>query len=157
MNYILDGYNILFQLIESPKTFSNQREDLIQYLQLRFAALKLQGLLIFDGSHRRDEISGRTYRSPLEIVYTPKGQNADSYILELIELAKNPKDITLVTNDSGLKRAARSLRAHVQSNENFIVFLSKSSPKKEKCSQESPKNIERLLKIFESRFHREEE
>lgn len=156
MNYILDGYNILFHLVDSPKTFADQREDLIHYLQMRFSLLGLNGLLIFDGSHRREEISGRAYRSPLEIVYTPKGQNADSYILEQIELAKNPKDITLVTNDAGLKRQARSLGSRVKSNEDFIIFLNKSRLKKEKQIQETPKNIERLLKIFEERFRQDE-
>jgi predicted RNA-binding protein with PIN domain len=157
LDYILDGYNILFHHIDSPKAFADQREDLIHYLQMRFALLGLKGLLIFDGSHRREEISGRAYRSPLEIVYTPKGQNADSYILEQIELAKNPKDITLVTNDAGLKRQARALRAHVQSNKDFIIFLKQTHPKKEKHIQETPKNMERLLKIFEDRFRQKEE
>ena len=151
MKYLIDGYNLLFTSMGSSKEFATQRQDLIHYLQMRFAALGLNGMLIFDGSHRREEESGRSYQSPLEIIYTPKGQNADSFMIEHIECAKNPKDMTLVSNDAGLRRQARSLGAHVQTNQDFVTFLHKPSHtvKGEKPQMETPKNIERLLKLFE--------
>jgi uncharacterized protein len=155
--YLIDGYNLLFSSIQSSKDFRSQREELILYLQNKFASKGLSGLLIFDGSHRREEESGRNYTSPLEIIYSPKGQTADSFILEKIELTKNRKAITVITNDAGLIRQARGFGANVQGSDTFIKSLHKNAPKKEKEFRESPKNIEKLLKIFEERFREDKE
>ncbi len=153
MEYLLDGYNILFSLDNSSQGFKVQREKLIEYLQERFTALKLKGLLIFDGFHRKEEESGRSYKSPLEIIYTPKDQNADSFIVEKIQLSKNPKEFVLVTNDAGLKRHARALGSRVQPAQEFLLSLEKTAPgtNQEKPRKETTKNIERLLKIFEEK------
>ncbi len=153
MLYLIDGYNVLFSYLDSKKKFANQRALLIQYFQEKFALLHLSGLLVFDGSHKRDEESGLGYKSPLEIAYTPKGQNADSYIVEKLTLSKNPKEITVVTNDKGLERHARAQKAHVQTSQSFIQFLEKKSQKKtkEKNFKETPFHLNRLLKIFESK------
>jgi predicted RNA-binding protein with PIN domain len=153
VKYLIDGYNLLFSFLDTSKELKNKRDELIHSLQKSFSHLQLSGMLIFDGAHRREEESGRIYVKNLEIIYTPKGQNADSYILEKIECATNPKEITVVTNDTGLSRQARSLRAHVQNNQSFLkkiqqAFLSTSN---DKMTQENPKNKERLLKIFENR------
>ncbi len=157
MIYLIDGYNLLFSSIQTSNDFRSQREDLIFYLQKNFASKALSGLLIFDGSHKRDEESGRNYQSPLEIIYTPKGQTADCFILEKIELTKNRKAITVITNDAGLKRQARAFGAHVQGSDAFIEWIQKKTPTKEKEFKESPKNIEKLLKIFEDRFREDKE
>lgn len=124
---------------------------MIQYLKDLFEKLDLGGLLIFDGSHKRDEESGRGYQSPLEIIYTPKGLSADLYILEILECQNNKRAVTLVTNDEGLKRQARALGVNVKSCEDFIHFLERKKPKQKSFEviKESKHNFERLLKIFE--------
>lgn len=127
---------------------------MIQYFQNLFSILELDGFLIFDGSHKTDEQSGKVYKSPLEITYTPKGQTADCYILEMISHQKNKKSITLITNDSGLKRQARSYGVKVISCEDFIVFLEKKKKPTNsvKEAKDSPHQIQRLLQIFEKKF-----
>jgi predicted RNA-binding protein with PIN domain len=159
MFYLIDGYNVLFYYLDSKRKFANQRSLLIQYFQEKFAQIHLSGILVFDGSHKRDEESGLSYKSPLEIVYTPKGQNADSYIVEKLTLSKNPKQITVVTNDKGLERHALAQRAHVQTSQDFIRFLEKKSqkPLKEKTFKETPHHFDRLLKIFESKREDDQE
>jgi hypothetical protein len=158
MIYFLDGYNLLFSLTDSKQSLAVQRGNLILYLQKRFASLKLKGMIVFDGAHRRNEESGLSYRSPLEIAYAPKGQSADAYIVERIESSKNPKLIAVVTNDRGLGMHARSHGAKVLSNESFIRYLHKIKRKQKKADvKESPKNIERLSKIFEERLEKGEE
>lgn len=154
MHYLLDGYNILFTCLDDSKDFSKTRASLISYLQKSFKSLKLSGLLVFDGFHRQDEESGRGYESPLEIMYSPKGQTADSFIVEQISLSKNPKDVKVVTNDAGLTRRARSLGAHVQKNHEFLKVLEKGKKKgnNEKDVAESPRAKDRLQKIFEDRY-----
>lgn len=156
MIYLLDGYNLLFSLIESKKSLSDQRNHLISFLQKQFSYFNLSGTLVFDGSHRREEESGISYKSPLEIAYAPKGQSADMYIVEKIEITQNPRLIVVVTDDRGLASHARSHGAKVQTNRAFLDWLSKKAKKRKKEKKlsvsETPKNMERLLKAFEERL-----
>jgi predicted RNA-binding protein with PIN domain len=151
--YLIDGYNLIFSLIESKESLQTLRYKVIRSLQKHFTSRKISGTLVFDGAHRRDEESGLSYSSPLIIAYAPKGQTADSYIVEQIEAASNPKEITVVTNDKGLSLHAKSAGAKVQPNDLFIAWLHK---KKKKTKNIEPKdtdqNINRLLKIFEERL-----
>jgi len=120
-----------------------------------FKKANQKGTIVFDGAHRRDEEYGLSYASPMEIAYTPKGQSADQYILELIELTKNKRDIVLVTNDQMLKRNAKAFGVKNLSVQAFLHWIEtrKRKKKSQKPSmQESNLEMKRLLKIFEERF-----
>jgi predicted RNA-binding protein with PIN domain len=158
MYYLIDGYNLIFSLIETKENLRNLRQEVIQALQKRFAVKKISGMLVFDGAHRREEESGLIYSSPLIIAYAPKGQTADEYIVHQIELAKNPKLITVITNDKGLARHAKSAGANVQGNDPFIEWLHKKKKKSSKTEpKETQQNIDRLLKIFEEKLKNPED
>lgn len=152
--YILDGYNLLFSASELKGPFENKREDLVSYFQRKFKELKWRGHLVFDGDHIPYEESGRGYESPLEIIYSPRGQSADSYILEKIEFSKRPQNYTLISNDRHLSKEAKALGAYTIENQAFIKLIEKKTKKqpKEKDYHESPKNFERLLREFEKRL-----
>ena len=158
MYYLIDGYNLIFSLIESKNNFQTLRQQVISALQKQFARRKISGMIVFDGAHRRDEESGLSYPSPLIAAYAPKGQSADEYIVEWIEKSKHPKQITVITNDRGLERHVKSAGAKVQPNDEFIQWLHK---RKKRTSTIEPKetqqNIDRLLKIFEERLNNEED
>lgn len=157
MYYLIDGYNLIFSLVHSKESLQILRQKIICTLQKRFAKKQVSGTLVFDGAHRRDEESGLSYSSPLTIAYAPKGQSADEYIVEIIETSKTPKQISVVTNDQGLSRHAKSNGSKVMSNEDFIYWLEK---KKKKSKDIEPKdtqqNMDRLLKIFEERLKEED-
>ncbi len=153
MIYLIDGYNLIFSLVESKGSLQALREKVIRYLQKKFATRKLQGVLVFDGAHQRGEESGLSYPSPLVVAYTPKGQSADEYIVEEIQLGKGKKQITVVTNDRGLKMHAKTAGANVLENGPFIAWLKKKKGKSEpKMIKESPRNVDQLEKIFEERL-----
>jgi predicted RNA-binding protein with PIN domain len=158
MFYYIDGYNLIFTLVDSKHPLSHQRKKIIQILQTQFASLQLKGMIVFDGSHKRDEESGLSYANPLDIAYTPKGQTADEYIVEKLQWESKRHLITVVSNDRGLLRHAQELGGKTQSNESFINYLKKrkSKNKKQKFElKETQKNIDRLLKIFEERLNNE--
>lgn len=155
MYYYLDGYNLLFTLADSKHTLASQRQSMIRFLQKHFALHKMDGLLVFDGRVRRGEESGRSYPSPLEVVYTPKGQSADAYILEQIELSKHPRQTTVVTNDRGLGLHARALGAKTMDTAAFVQWLTKRKRKKTSLKPEiveTKQNLERLLRLFEEKL-----
>lgn len=155
MYYYIDGYNLIFSLTDSKESLQSLRQKTLHLLQKKFSQLHLQGTLVFDGAHRRDEESGLSYPSPLIVAYTPKDQNADSYIVEQIEKTKQRKLITVITNDRGLILQARALGAHTQTNQAFIHWLTKKEKKKRKAGKDpvdTQQNQDRLLKIFEERL-----
>ncbi len=158
--YILDGYNLLFTLTESDEPLVKQRQKIVVFLQKKFAKFKMDGILVFDGRVRNGEESGRSYSSPLEVIYTPKGQSADHFISERIESSQNPRQITVVTNDRGLIANVRSLGAKTIGNAPFIEWLihrKKGAPSREPEVADTKQNIERLLLIFEKRLEEEDQ
>lgn len=156
MHYYVDGYNLLFVAVEKKQSLKTARAQLVLYLQKRFAALHLQGTLVFDGAHRRDEESGLSYPSPLVVAYSPKGQTADEYILEHIEQSRRKSQVTVVTNDRNLKMHAQSLGAQALSNSAFIQRLKNRKKRGEmKEPRETEHQIERLNEIFEKRLKEE--
>lgn len=158
MYYLIDGYNLIFSLIESKDKLKVLRQKVIQALQKQFARRKISGTLVFDGAHRRDEESGLSYPSPLIVAYAPRGQSADEYIVEFLDIAKNPKQIVVVTNDKGLSRHAKSAGAKVQENGEFIEWLNQRKKRKTAIEiKETQQNIDRLLKIFEDRLKNNED
>lgn len=150
---MIDGYNLLFFAIDHLDRFKEQKEEMIDYLKRVFSKHRLSGFLVFDGKHRREEESGRSYDEPLEIVYAPKGQSADNYIVEKVAAFQNPKETTVVTNDKGLIAHAREAGALIINNGAFLAFLhQKMAPKTgEKMMKDTPRNIERLLRLFEQK------
>jgi len=158
--YLLDGYNLLFTLSSSDLPLIRQRQQVVRFLQKRFAAMNLDGILVFDGKVRRGEESGRSYPSPLEVVYTPKDQSADAFIIERIEAAQNPRQTTVVTNDKGLTANARSHGAKTIANAPFIEWLLSKKKKPGAAKPEiadTKEHIDRLLKIFEKKLKAEED
>lgn len=157
--YLLDGYNLLFTLTESDHPLAEQRDKVVLFLQKRFAELKMTGTVVFDGKLRHGEESGRSYPSPLEVVYTPKGQSADAYIIEKLEMSQSPRQITVVTNDRGLIANARSLGAKIVPNREFVERLlsrKKKGPPTKTEMADSKQNIERLRIIFEKKLSEED-
>ncbi len=158
MYYYIDGYNFLFSCTDIKGSLQLQREQFIQWVQATFARLNLQGTIVFDGSHRSDEHSGLSYPSPLEVAYSPRGCSADTYIIEKISNLTNSKLITVVTNDTGLRRHVHATGAYTESNDSFIRKLLKKKKRQqaEKQIRDSDAEIQRLLNIFEKRLEDKE-
>lgn len=161
MYYLIDGYNFLFSLFDSKRSLASQRQKTILFIKKQFSLLNLSGSLIFDGARRREEESGLSYPSPLEVVYTPKGQTADEYILEKIDTGKKKRQFTVVTNDRGLIGNCRPLGAKIISNMDFLKWLQEKAKKKKTVEKisivETKYNIDRLLKVFEEKLKNEED
>lgn len=151
--YLVDGYNLIFSLTDSKKKLQTLREEAILFLQKQFKLRKITGQLVFDGAKEKEF----SYPSPLIVVFAPKGQSADAYIVEQLEGAKHPKQMTVVTNDKGLARHAKSNGAKVLENEEFLHWLMKKRVKTTvREPVESKHQFDRLLQIFEERFRSDE-
>ena len=123
MRYYIDGYNLLFYLFHSSKDLRTKREMLIHLLQEKLATLALDLTIIFEGKHHLDELSGKEYLEGLQMIFTPKGQSADEYILQELSHTVHPSQYTIVTSDRALGSHCRSLGAYTMTIAEFLRWL----------------------------------
>jgi predicted RNA-binding protein with PIN domain len=75
-----------------------------------------RAVLVFDGKPLRDELPAQEL-GPVSLRVPPPGRDADSVIRALVDSARDPRDLVVVTSDKALysyarTRGARILRAH---------------------------------------------
>lgn len=160
MYFLIDGYNLLFSCSVDKRSLEIQRGGLLSWMQKQFSDHNLTGIIVFDGGSQIANECDVSYRSPLEIAYTPKGKSADAHIIDSLSYMKNPKIATIVTNDKGLLGQCREYSSNSMSSESFIQWLLKKSKSKKQRLKVTPKEtsfqIDRLTKIFEDRLKSED-
>ena len=126
------------------------REELIHWLHDQILAFSSQITIVFDGDYVYGEGSGFCYFPQLVVVYSPRGQSADDYILERISYQSPQTYYTVVSSDQPLNKAARRMGATTRSIVWFLNWLKKKKPPVvEKPIAESPSQLKRLRRIFE--------
>ena len=160
-HYFIDGYNLLFRVHGKPRSLQQKRNELIHLINQEATLFNLNITLVFDGAHMDATDLVRGHFNAIEIVYTRQKQTADEYILDELHHKTNPAIEVVITSDNQLASACKSMGAKTESIESFLSFLSnkhKKAQKKrieqslQKAFEDSKSNIERLLKIFESRM-----
>ena len=156
MSFLIDGYNFLFRIEGLKKgSLEKKREHFIDILDQELACFKSTVFIVFDSAQQMSHFAQCAHREHLDILYAPKGQSADEYILELVEISRSPKTLTVVTSDTGLARQCQHMGARTISIEDFIALIVKKVKKsicKPPCYRETPSEIERLLKAFERKL-----
>lgn len=156
MSFLIDGYNFLFRIEGLRKgSLEQQRRHFIEVLDRELACFRASVFVIFDSAQQSRPFAQCVHCSHLDVLYAPKGQSADHYILELIEISKSPKLLTVISSDSGLVRQCRALGANTLSVEDFLILIARKG-RKRVCRpmpiQDAPREIERLLREFERRL-----
>ncbi len=156
MRYWIDGYNLLFRLPLTKESLENKRKRVILDLNEQAELLGLEITVIFDAADQTRSLDRRSHYYALEIIYSTSKQTADESILDSVECSFHPEKICVVTSDKDLSRKAKALRANTLSLKEFFLFIAKKQKKKKAASHiecaDSPKEIERLLKIFEKKL-----
>jgi predicted RNA-binding protein with PIN domain len=152
--YLVDGYNFLFRISRSRGSLETRRESLIRELNDTADSQHLNLILIFDGEDTILPYPKRSHFHHIELVYTTKNQSADDYILEELTLSKNPKQITVVTNDRELSSRCRLFKAQALTIDAFIALIKKKQKTKKQKTEKVRNEAEfrRLLKIFEKKL-----
>lgn len=157
MHYFIDGYNFLFQLYDEVDPLREKRDEVIEHLQEKLKDLNLNITIVFDNHQAHSNFFPTRFdQDSLEIIYTPSGQSADSYILEALTWNKHNHTETVITSDKRLATQIKTLGAKVQSIEHFIKWLLRKNliqqHKKTEDFQETSSDFKRLLEIFEKKF-----
>lgn len=145
---------MLFVLKSETTSIEETRNELIEALVQDLGSAKLKASLIFDsGKTHQGHFPHRHVKRGIEIIFSPHGTSADHFIIEMIEQSKNPKDITLVTDDRELKNSAKDRLAHTMHCEDFLHILrKKNTPSYSKEQHRNPKYDDYLRTEFEKRL-----
>lgn len=98
LHYILDGYNIIKQLPkQNKKALYSSRNALIHFIEANHpqGSKKNQVTIVFDG---KEDVLAENIQTSIEIIFT-RNESADDRIKKIVERAKNPKEIIVVTDD----------------------------------------------------------
>ncbi len=157
MHYLIDGYNLFFNLEEIVDPLQEKREAFVALFKEVVSNMRLHISLIFDNrSPEAPLYPSKREEASLEIVYSPRDVSADDYIIELLRAHPQPTQVTVVTNDRELAREAKWQGAKIQSIEKFIGLLKSKVnklPREKKQTRESSSEFRRLLKIFEDELN----
>ncbi|MEI8125014.1 MAG: NYN domain-containing protein [Parachlamydiaceae bacterium] len=131
MHYYIDGYNLLFRLLQAGEDLKQKRKDVIEILEAKASELLLDITVVFDSHYQEDESTRNHYKS-LEIIFTATRETADEFILHALKEVKNPKEHTVVTSDKTLARLSKIRLANTETIEEFLSWVGKRCKNKNK-------------------------
>lgn len=126
MRYIVDGYNVInCSDMFSASTLEGRRNKLIEFISQRrpHGSLRNSVTVVFDCNSKNPYEShgyNRSHIGDIEIIFSDGVVSADDIIAEIVDTARNPYEITVITNDKGIRRRTAPSGAKHESAENFI-------------------------------------
>ncbi len=141
MHIIIDGYNVLKQVIEAVHVSERQRRAFIALLG-RYAARKKHNLLVvFDAGPTT--LTSQEKDHGITVIYSGTKQNADEVIKQM--LRTRPHGILLVSSDNELKRAATQTGAQSINAPDFYALV-----KQELAPKNTQSHTDILIKTSET-------
>lgn len=164
---LVDGYNFIFKIprlegVVERESLERAREELISLLA-RYKLISGQDFTVaFDGREQKEYPPGSTERfiQGIKVMFS-RASTADEDIISLIQVFPNPKEVTVVTSDNSILRAATRAGCHTSPPEEFYKKITRTlkkekfGPTKEPTGkyQELPEHeVNYWLKFFQERL-----
>jgi len=115
MPYLIDGNNLLGSW-GGPAVPGDGRAEVLRRVAGFCRAKGARAVLVFDGAPFRPDLGGQELGA-VSLRFPAAGEDADSLIRALVDAAKHPGELVVVTSDKPLysyarTRGAQVLRAH---------------------------------------------
>ncbi|MCL2389671.1 MAG: NYN domain-containing protein, partial [Elusimicrobia bacterium] len=129
MYYIVDGYNVInSDDMFAARTLEARRDKLVEFIKVNRSHGNARNKIavVFDYNCQSSESSGgynKTNSGEVEIIYSQGRLSADDVIADIAENHPRPYEITVITNDKGIRRRIATLGVKF---ENVETFLSRS-------------------------------
>lgn len=132
MEWLVDGYNLLHASGIVPTTGQGElqaaRETLLRWLTTRLPAdYRQRTTIVFDGRDAPPGLPDHYTVHGLQIRFA-RHQEADDLIEQLIQASHHPRQLTVVSNDRRLQRAARRRRGEGISCGTWLASLNNLAP-----------------------------
>jgi predicted RNA-binding protein with PIN domain len=145
--WILDGYNLLFRMPGLKGTLEQRRERLLLTIRERFPLREIT--IVFDGRLPPPDHT-RQHRGCVEVIYTPEGMTADSWIIDKLHTTLHPQRYLVVTGDRALARMAAASGARVERPDRWLRDLAQDEPLTPVIRL--PRSSREYLDLFEERW-----
>ena len=126
---LIDGYNLLYAAglgaaRYGPGDLQRARQALLRKLfELLTPAEITRTAVVFDARQPPPHLPPHWYIHGLRVVYARPHGDADLLLEQLIDEHSHPSQLTIVSSDQRLQRAAKSRRAAATNSEEFLEFL----------------------------------
>jgi len=113
--YLIDGNNLLGSW-GGPAVPGDGRTEVLRRVSAFCRAKGARAVLVFDGAPFRPDLGDQDLGA-VSVRFPAEGRDADSLVRDLVDGARNPAELVVVTSDKALysyarTRGARVLRAH---------------------------------------------
>jgi uncharacterized protein len=157
MHYLIDGYNLLYQVgrLQAGRSahLESARLELLRLLQSRLKEEDARVTVVFDAQGAPARVREEQEYHGIEVRYTRR-EEADDLIETMIRSAPSPQRLTVVSNDRRLKEAARRRGCLVMECLDFWVWLTERPrpdsplPVEEERPAVTAEDTERWLREF---------
>lgn len=150
MPYLIDGNNVMAQVVGWHRNKPAARKKLILDLARFVAVHRVRTQVVFDGIPDEEFPEGRTYKS-VRILYARHGSDADTRIKEMIRRSSYKRDLVVVSSDRELISYAGKQGTKVMASGAFREMLEAakaSGLSEDKAGTGDPVNVEEWLDFF---------
>jgi predicted RNA-binding protein with PIN domain len=148
MPYVVDGNNVMAQIVGWHRDRAGARRRLIQDLVRFIAVQRVKLKVVFDGAPDEEFPEGLIYKS-VRIMYARPGSDADSRIKELVSKASHKRDLVVVTSDRALSSFVKHQGARTMYSGQFRRLLEDSAKQAiEKSGQGAAVDVDEWLEFF---------
>jgi predicted RNA-binding protein with PIN domain len=126
MPYLVDGNNVMAQIVGWHRDKAAARRRLIHSLTRFLAVHKVKLKVVFDGVPDDEFPEGCKFKS-VHILYARPGSDADSRIKEIVRKSSYKRDMIVVSSDRALASYVRNQGAKVVSSGQFRAMLDETA------------------------------
>lgn len=141
---LIDGYNLLHAAGMGQAEYRRGdllrcRLKLMRHLLSKLAPAEVQKTtIIFDARDPPPDRPARAIVSGLTVLFANPGGDADVAIKNWLATHSSPRQVTLVSSDRELQRAARQCGARFSSSEDFLIELDRRRGRRPAARDKSP-------------------
>jgi len=154
MQIIIDGYNLLLRTRRGggglgTSELERMRDALTQKIAAYTANRSIAATIVFDGQQgvplQASALPGR-----VKVLFSRPPENADALIKRLVQAARQPRDIIVVTSDQPLARFIRSCGCQLLSVEEWREKMERGRDQdlQEKHGRLNDLDLEEWLRLF---------
>ncbi len=152
MPYLIDGNNVMAQIVGWRRDKSLARRRLIHDL-VRFVAVnRVKVTVVFDGAADANFPDGRVFKG-VRILYADPGSDADSRIKNIVNRSSHTRDLVVITSDRPLGSFVAHRGATVKSSGKFRHMLEESfaaQTEAEKRGDTGAVDVDEWMSFFET-------
>ncbi len=126
ISILVDGYNLLSGAgivanADRPFTLERSRQALLSFLvHVLGDEERRQTTVVFDAKQAPPGLPRSFTWQEIQVLFAPRGQEADTVIVELIAQNTAPRQLMVVSSDHAIQRAARRRRARFSDSDRWF-------------------------------------